>query len=377
MTFLRVLAATAAIAALCAAPALTACSPQGDTRGSQAPAAAASPKSEATPKTEAAPPPPAGRGVQAQVDAINAARSASDARSEAGGNTTANTDAPDPALVKAQVYLARAGFSPGQVDGLQGTNLKHALAAFEQARGLSGGGELSPQVWDALTQAAGAPVAITYTVTAQDAAGPYYPPVGEDFVAASKLKHVGYVTPREMLAERFHMSEELLAALNPGADFGRAGTTLAVPDVGPLTLAKVDHVDVDKAHATVRAYDADDKLLAVFPATVGSTERPSPSGTHKVVGVSHDPDYTYDPKKLSWGPRAAGKLLVPSGPNNPVGAVWIDLNAPSYGLHGTPYPKEIGKTASHGCVRMTNWDAVLLASAVRPGVTVRFLHARA
>ncbi len=371
MNPVRGLAATVAVAALCGAPFLAACS-QGDDTPSAQPTAGGVSKPGGAPAAA-----PARSGGQAQVDAINSARFTPPAAATAAANTTGTSETPDPALVKAEVLLARAGFSPGQIDGLQGSNVKHALAAFAKARNLPGDGELTPQVWDALNGAGGAPVAATYTVTPQDAAGPYYPPVGEDLVAASKLTHVGYVTPREMLAERFHMSEELLAALNPGADFGKAGTTLAVANVGALTLAKVDHVDVDKAHAAVRAYDADDKLLAVFPATVGSTERPSPSGVHKVVGVAHDPTYTYDPKKLSWGPRKAGKLLVPSGPNNPVGVVWIDLNAPSYGLHGTPDPKDIGKTASHGCVRMANWDALLLASAVRPGVTVRFLHSRA
>jgi lipoprotein-anchoring transpeptidase ErfK/SrfK len=141
-------------------------------------------------------------------------------------------------------------------------------------------------------------------------------------------------------------------------------------------LAAVDHIEVDKAEATVRAYDADDALIASFPATVGSRERPSPSGVHKVVWPTLNPLYTYDPRKLSWGPRSHGVLVIQPGPNNPVGLVWIKLNAPGYGIHGTPDPDHIGKTASHGCVRLTNWDAILLAHAVKPGVVVTFVHDR-
>ena len=133
-------------------------------------------------------------------------------------------------------------------------------------------------------------------------------------------------------------------------------------------------IDVDKAKAEVTAYDADHNVLAVFPATVGSTERPSPKGTWKVKGVAQNPDYTYDPSKLTWGPKHAGKLHIPPGPNGPVGVVWIALTAPDYGIHGTPDPRLIGKTASHGCVRLTNWDAERLSKAVKPGVKVTFLH---
>ena len=125
------------------------------------------------------------------------------------------------------------------------------------------------------------------------------------------------------------------------------------------------------------AFGDDDQVLAVYPATVGSTERPSPSGAHKINGVAWNTDYVYDPAKLHWGPRAHGKLHVKPGPNGPVGVVWIDINAPSYGIHGTPDPTRIGKTASHGCVRLTNWDAAALAKGVQPGTPVVFVGARA
>ncbi len=286
--------------------------------------------------------------------------------------------APDPMLIKAQVLLARANFSPGEVDGLAGSNLRHAVKAFAAANGLSGDGELTEEVWSRLVQAGGsAPVAGTYVLTEADATGPWSPDTGDDLAKAKGLDRVGYIRPTEALAERFHASEELLTALNPGVDFAKPGATIVVPQVGELQLAAVDRIEVDKANAAVRAYGEDDRVLAVFPATVGSKDKPSPTGTHKVQGVSKDPDYIYDPKKLTWGPKSEGKFVVKAGPNNPVGSVWIDLNAPSYGIHGSPEPKVIGKTASHGCVRLTNWDALLLSTAVKSGVKVTFVNSRA
>ena len=134
----------------------------------------------------------------------------------------------------------------------------------------------------------------------------------------------------------------------------------------------VKSIEIDEGSESVRAFDAEGQLLAFYPATVGSSEKPSPIGAFAVKGVARHPVYVYDPTKLTWGPKEAGKLTIPPGPNNPVGAVWIALTAPSYGIHGTPEPSRIGKTASHGCVRLTNWDAQELAEAVRPGTVVNF-----
>ncbi len=281
-----------------------------------------------------------------------------------------------PALVKAQVLLARANFSPGEIDGREGSNLRHAIAAYAQANGLASKGELTQEVWDHLTANSPAPVVATYALTQEDVDGPWSPDTQDDLAKAKGLDRVGFTNPLEALGEKVHGDVALLTMLNPGLDLKAAGVVLIVPQVGDLHLAPVDHVEVDKASAAVRGYDAEGKLIAFFPATVGSTERPSPSGVHKVQGVARDPDYVYDPKKLTWGPRSLGKFVVKPGPNNPVGAVWIDLDAPTYGLHGSPEPHLIGKTASHGCVRMTNWDALLLASAVKRGVEVEFLKAR-
>ncbi len=288
----------------------------------------------------------------------------------------AGAKTPSPALVRAEVLLDRAAFSPGVIDGRMGENVKHAIMAYDQAHGLQPSGELDEATWKSLTSTDGAPVLKTYTITQQDAAGPFAPNVGEDFVKMSKVQSLGYTSPLQMLSQRFHMDEQFLQALNPGADLTKAGTQIVVVDPGQGALPEVKTLDVNKKMAQVIAYDDAHKVVAVFPATVGSTTRPSPKGTWKVTGVSQNPDYMYDPSKLTWGPKHAGKLHIPPGPNNPVGVVWIALSAKDYGIHGSPDPHVIGKTASHGCVRLTNWDAEELSKAVKPGVKVTFVSER-
>jgi len=324
-------------------------------------------------------PPPVSAALGAEVARINQAAPAP-ATSTPAAAVDKNTP-PDPFVIRAEVLLARARFSPGVVDGHFGSNFKHAVSAYQTARALPVTGEVDTATWSALQAEPLAKNAIaqTYAITAADVAGPFSPDVGEDFVKLAALPNgPQYNTPLEALAERFHMSQALMIALNPGVNFGVANQAIAVVDDAPPGFAKGDvaRVEVTKSDASVRAFDHSDKLIAFYPATVGSTERPSPSGTHKVVGVARNPDYTYDPSKLKWGPRSAGKLVVKPGPNNPVGMVWIDLNAPSYGIHGTPDPDNIGKTASHGCVRLTNWDAVALGAGVQPGVVVQFIGQR-
>jgi len=284
-------------------------------------------------------------------------------------------------LIRAQVILDRAHFSPGVIDGRDGTNFRRALTAFEAANnvGTSPPGVLATldaAAWQALMTADSGPVTQDYVVTPEDEKGPFLGTVPTAMVDLAKLPHLGYATPVQALAETFHMDEALLRALNPKADFSVAGTSIVVLRPSAAPLAPVARVEVDKSIDEVRAYDASGKIEAVFPATVGSTERPAPSGQWAVKGVAPNPTYTYDPGRLSFGDASQGKLTIQPGPNNPVGSTWIDLTIQTYGIHGSPDPTQIGKTASHGCVRLTNWDAAALGHAVRNGTPVLFVGAQ-
>jgi lipoprotein-anchoring transpeptidase ErfK/SrfK len=277
------------------------------------------------------------------------------------------------ALLRAEVLLARAHFSPGVIDGQDGGNLQNAIAAYEAAHGLPVDGKMDEEVWTALakdTQAA----LTDYVITAEDEKGPFLAKVPTDMAEMAKLPALGFTSPVQELAERFHMDEALLKSLNPGVDFGVAGSKIVVAALGPDRLkAPVARVEVDKTRRQIRAYGAGDVLLAVYPATVGSTERPAPEGDWAVRTVAPNPTYTYDPSRLTFGKTEQGKLTIKPGPNNPVGSTWIDLTKDTYGIHGTPDPRLVGKTASHGCVRMTNWDVRQLSQAVKKGTVVAFV----
>jgi lipoprotein-anchoring transpeptidase ErfK/SrfK len=292
---------------------------------------------------------------------------------EAAQPSDANTTPSRELLVRVEVLLDRAHFSPGEIDGKSGDNLNQAIAAYWQAHGLGGGSAIDADLLKALLGTDHQPVLQTYTITADDEKGPFIGKAPKDFRALAKLKHIGYANPQELLAEKFHMSESLLGELNPKADFSKAGTTITVAQPGNGELPQVARVEVDKGQNQIRAFDQANKIVAVFPATVGSTYRPAPSGKAEVVSVAPDPTYTYDPSRLTFGPKHAGKLTIAAGPNNPVGSTWIALSIATYGIHGTPDPELVGKTASHGCVRLTNWDAAALGKAVKKGTPVDFV----
>ncbi|WP_020186117.1 L,D-transpeptidase [Methylopila sp. 73B] len=277
-------------------------------------------------------------------------------------------DGADPFLVRAQVLLDRVHASPGVIDGRDGDNFKKAVRAFREMRGMPIEGGLDPEVWTALA-ADKAPALKPYVIYSEDVNGRYEDKLPADYAKLAKLKWLGYRDAVEMLSERFHMDPPLLRALNPGVDFKTAGVAIQVADVGGFAEGTVRRVTVDKKLGELRAYDDADKIVMIAPATIGSPDTPSPEGKMTINGAFPDPHYIYDPKKNFQQGKNRSKLTLPPGPNGPVGSMWIDLSKPTYGIHGTPEPSQISKTASHGCVRLTNWDAAELARMIKPKVT--------
>ena len=268
----------------------------------------------------------------------------------------------------AQVLLARARFSPGEIDGVAGSNQARALRGFQAARGLEVSGELDDATWDALAADA-SPALIDHTLTAEDLAAPYVE-VPDDMMEKSKLDRLGYASAWEALGERFHSSPELLQSLNPDVD-PRVGATLRVPNVRDLPpLAKAARIVVSESDATLVVLDGNDRVMAQFPVTSGSEKDPLPIGKWTVETVAMDPTFHYNPELFWDADPEHSKATVAAGPNNPVGPVWIDLSKPHYGIHGTPEPARVGKTASNGCVRLTNWDVLALVDAVEAGTPV-------
>lgn len=279
----------------------------------------------------------------------------------------------DPAMIRLQVLLDRSRFSPGVIDWLDGENVRKAIAAYAEANGLAGG-EDDAALLAALAAADGQPVLQRYTISEKDVEGPFLEDVPSRLEDMATLAHLSYTGPRERLAERFHMDEDLLAALNPGVAFSAPGTEITVAQVKTRAEAgTVTRIDVDKRQGALYAYDAEGQLAAFYPASIGSAGMPSPSGTHQVRAIAPEPKYYYNPKDLNFsGVETKDLLEIAAGPNNPVGTVWIDLTEPTYGIHGTPEPALIAKTESHGCVRLTNWDAEELSKLVKKGTTVTF-----
>jgi lipoprotein-anchoring transpeptidase ErfK/SrfK len=277
---------------------------------------------------------------------------------------------PEPAIVHLQVLLDREGSSPGVIDGYYGENVSKAVAGFELMHGLPADGKLDPEVIGRLSD--DAPVIQPYVISEEDAKG-LVESIPEDYSEQAKMEHLGYTSVAERLAERFHMDVDLLKALNPGSAFA-VSDTVSVAMPGVAKQATVKRIEARKRAGQVLAFAEDGKLIAAYPATIGSEESPSPSGTHKVKGVARMPPYVYNPKVNFQQGHNSKELTLPSGPNGPVGSVWIDLSKPTYGIHGTPEPSLIDKSASHGCVRLTNWDAEELAAMVKPGVVVAFIN---
>jgi lipoprotein-anchoring transpeptidase ErfK/SrfK len=287
-------------------------------------------------------------------------------------------------LADIQILLARASFSPGAIDGKRGSNTERAVEAFQSAHALPVTGAVDPVTWQNLVAASGQQTLARYTIAPADVAGPFVPEIPHDMAEQAKLPGLFYTSLLELLAEKFHCTPELLQALNRGANFAAAGQVIRVPNVPPFTPWTKDQplpdksalppdlrIVVSKSRSSLTVERGDD-VVYFAPVTSGSEHDPLPLGQWKVEGVSRAPVFHYNPK-LFWDAKSEDvKATIPAGPNNPVGVVWIDLSKAHYGIHGTPEPKLIGKTTSHGCVRLTNWDAQAVASLVKLGTPVLF-----
>lgn len=287
-------------------------------------------------------------------------------------------------MIAVQVGLDRAGFSPGEIDGRGGPKTRLALSEFQRAANLQPTGVANEETIAALRISA-EPI-VSYTITPHDVAGPFIDAMPTDMMESSKLPALGYASVLEALGEKFHSSPALLRSLNPAAAW-TAGEAIMVPDVEPFEPpAKTEkpaptakpaggvkpsvEVVVTGATKSLAVRDASGKVLLHAPITVGSDKDPLPVGSWKVVGVSWSPTFNYNPDLFWDADPTHAKAKIPPGPNNPVGVVWVDINKEHFGLHGTPEPSTIGRTESHGCIRLTNWDATKLGRLVSAGTTV-------
>lgn len=334
------------------------------------------------------------------ADAARRAKQAKPLSAEAVNSASWSAKGPrqglNPLTVKTQILLDRRGFSPGVIDGRSGENVTKAIRAFQQHHSLPVSGRLNEATWAELSREAPEKVLIDYTITKKDVSGPFTPDMPEKFEDKASLKRLGYRGPSELLAEKFHMDEDLLRALNPGKNVEEAGTQILVADVQASSAlssvgqgqqdaqtgrenkrsenkrTKVTRIEIDKKAQTLRAFDGDGRLLGFYPATIGSKENPAPSGTLEIVSTAQDPTYYYRPS-LNFKGVSERSFKIAAGPNNPVGTVWIDLSKKGYGIHGTPEPDKVSKTASHGCIRLTNWDVEELSKMVEKGTVVDFI----
>jgi lipoprotein-anchoring transpeptidase ErfK/SrfK len=274
--------------------------------------------------------------------------------------------------LETQVALARLAISPGSIDSANGSQTHAAIAAFQRSQHLTATGILDTNTRVRLLLAA--PVLTTYIVTSNDLAG--LQPIGKTWLEKSHQTELAYETELERVAETAHSNPSLIKKLNPGVVWSNlvTGTVLKIPDVNyPEPEDKAAFVVIHLSDRFLEAFDAQTNLLAHFPCSIAAKVDKRPLGALEVITVIPHPNYTVNPEMFpeSEELQAMGrKVVVPPGPNNPVGVAWIGLNRPGYGMHGTPVPEQVGRTESHGCFRLANWDAAYMIKLAWVGMPV-------
>jgi lipoprotein-anchoring transpeptidase ErfK/SrfK len=285
------------------------------------------------------------------------------------------------AMLRVQVLLDRALFSPGMMDGKWGRNTEQAVLWFQTREGLPATGRVDSATYARLVRVAGGGVDAVrvHTLTADEVAGPFIP-MPESIYEQAKLPCSCYQSLTEKLSEAFHATPEVLRKLNPGVrlDSAKAGQTLLLPSVRDPAArpGEIAAIEVSGPGNFVHALDARGRILYHFPTTLGASYDPSPQGDFRVRQVDVDPWWHFQPKILKSVPDDRADAMVPPGPNNAVGKVWVTLSVEHYGIHGTKSPETIGYAQSAGCVRLTNWDALFLARRLAVGTPVRFRGTR-
>jgi len=271
-----------------------------------------------------------------------------------------------------QVELHRHGFSCGSIDGVAGAQTVAALKAFQRGADLEETGEADEETSKLLRT--GVPTLTKYTFTGVELGGVH--PVPSTWLEKSQLTSLAYGTPLEMVAERFHSNPHLIRSLNPGVNWDAVlpGMTVTVPAAVPVVISgSAARIIISLSDHELEVFEAQGKVIAHFPVSIARMAEKRPVGSLQVVVVVPNPNYTFDPDlfpESAEGRELGRKLVLPPGPNNPVGVVWIGLDRPGYGIHGTPEPENVGRTESHGCFRLANWDALTLMGLVQVGMTV-------